>query len=72
MPVDPCENVGQYSYSRVEVVVRIDTPALQPNSSWLCLASVEGLPHPPLDAHDTDSLKALLLAIGNVRGCLER
>ena len=48
---------------RLKVVVRIDVPVLQPDTSWLCLASVEGLPHRPLDAHGTDSLQALLLAI---------
>ena len=58
--------------TRVKVVVRIDTPQLQPDSSWQCLASVEGLPDRPLDAHGADSLQALLLALKNVRGSLDR
>jgi hypothetical protein len=57
---------------RRKVVVRIDTPQLLPDTSWHCVASVEGLPDRPLDAHGGDSLQALLLAIQNVRGCLER
>jgi hypothetical protein len=58
--------------SRVTIVVRIDTPQQQADSSWVCSASVEGLPHRPFDAHGTDSLQALLLAIRNVREYLER
>ena len=57
---------------RLKVVVRIDSPQLQPDSSWRCPASVDGLPDRPLDAHGGDSLQALLLAIKNVRGSLER
>src|SRR5262249_5155358 len=58
--------------TRRKVVVRIDTPQLQPDTSWRCRASVEGLPDRPLDADGTDSLQALLLAIKNVRGSLDR
>jgi hypothetical protein len=61
-----------FAGARLKVVVRIDPPQLQPDFSWRCLASVEGLPDRPLDAHGTDSLQALLLAIKNVRGSLER
>jgi len=58
--------------SRVTIALRIDTPHQQADSVWVCSASVEGLPHRPFDAHGTDSLQALLLAIRNVRECLER
>src|SRR5215831_16365114 len=58
--------------TRVSIAVRIGIPQQQADSVWACSASVEGLPHRPFDAHGTDSLQALLLAIKNVREYLER
>ena len=57
---------------RFKLVMRIWIPQSGPHDSWICAACIDGLSHRPLEANGMDSMQALLLAIRNVRGQLER
>ena len=58
--------------ARANVSLRIGVPRLGAHGTWVCHASIDGLPHRPLEAHGGDSWQALLLALKNVRGAMER